>query len=228
MGGSIVVVNITDLRSDAIIVTADAIQTIPLPGISVHKAGDWINRDLTMPSSDCGHKNKAYSDLLRIWWIGTGIASSFPFHAAKDIPRERDISREMAKSTCYQVILSYTLTVKALQYAQRHAQAALLVHCSSQQAVIVTMPKMSGAADLPEYPDVASTVIQLPGCNIAHFACHGISDPLDPSESSLILQTTGMADEEPKQDILSVCEISQMHLPTAEITYLSACAMVQN
>ena len=65
-------------------------------------------------------------------------------------------------------------------------------------------------------------------CNIAHFACHEVSDILDSSKSGLILRTTKNAIEEPSQDILSVREISQAHLSQAEIAYLSACSTAQN
>jgi hypothetical protein len=60
-GGSIIVVNITDLRSDAIAVTADRLKVLPLSGLSADQAKDWISKDLTTSSwSDRGRKNKAY------------------------------------------------------------------------------------------------------------------------------------------------------------------------
>jgi CHAT domain-containing protein len=112
------------------------------------------------------------------------------------------------------------------------------------------MPKTPGESDLPgtrretsevvaaigpsvsietlEYPDVASAMAQLQDCSIAHFACHGVSDPSDPSRSGLILQTARTATEEPRQDVLSVGEVSQAHLSRAEIAYLSACSTAQN
>ena len=79
-----------------------------------------------------------------------------------------------------------------------------------------------------EYPDVVSAITQLQECNIAHFACHGVSDPVDPSRSGLILQTARASTQEPRQDILSVREVSQAHLLRAEIAYLSACSTAQN
>jgi len=112
------------------------------------------------------------------------------------------------------------------------------------------MPKTPSASDLPgtraerseviaamgpsvsiqtlEYPDVASAMTQLQECNIAHFACHGVSDPVDPSRSGLILQTARTSTQELRQDILSVREVSQAHLSRAEIAYLSACSTAQN
>ena len=142
--GSIVVVNITDLRSDAIIVTANVSKVLLLSGLSAREAKDRINQDLTTTSlSDRGHKNKAYlqflswlwrrcvrlildelhcyvqpsaEDLLRVWWIGTGLTSSFPFHSAGDI------SAGLTESACYRAISSYTPIIKALQYAQERAR----------------------------------------------------------------------------------------------------------
>lgn len=79
-----------------------------------------------------------------------------------------------------------------------------------------------------EHPDVANTMAKLQRCNVAHFACHEISDLLDPSRSSLILRTTKNAIEESRQDILNVPKISQAHLSRTEIAYLSACSTAQN
>ena len=270
--GSIVVVNITDLRSDAIIVTANVFKVLPLPGLSAREAKDWINQDLTTTSlSDRGRKNKAYlqflswlwhgcvrpildelhcyaqpsaEDLPRVWWIGTGLTSSFPFNSAGDI------SAGPTESACYRTISSYTPTIKALQYAQERARTTTPSCCDPWKAAIITMPKTPSASDLPgtraerseviaamgpsvsiqtlEYPDAASAMTQLQECNIAHFACHGVSDPVDPSRSGLILQTARISTQEPRQDILSVREVSQAHLLHAEIAYLSACSTAQN
>ncbi|KAH0539149.1 hypothetical protein FGG08_004321 [Glutinoglossum americanum] len=270
--GSIVVVNVTDLRSDAIIITADVFKVLPLASLSVHQAKDWINQDLTTTSSsNRGRKNKVYLQFLswlwresvkpvldelhyygepsaenlpRVWWIGTGLASSFPFHSAGDI------SVEPTENACYRVISSYTPTLKALQYARYHAGTGIPSRHDPRKIVIITMPKTPGASNLPgtgaerseiiaatgssvsvktlEYPDVVSATAQLQECNIAHFACHGVSDPADPSRSGLILQTARTADEEPRQDILGVREVSQAHLLRAEIAYLSACSTAQN
>ena len=144
-------------------------------------------------------------DLPRVWWIGTGLTSSFPFHSAGDI------SAGLTECACYRAISSYTPTIKALQYAQERARTTTPSCCDPWRAAIVTMPKTPSASDLPgtraerseiiaamgpsvsiqtlEYPDVASAITELQECNIAHFACHGVSDPVDPSRSSLILQT---------------------------------------
>ncbi|KAF2687558.1 hypothetical protein K458DRAFT_469438 [Lentithecium fluviatile CBS 122367] len=245
--GSILVVNITDLRSDAIIVTTDVFKVVPLPGLSAQQAKDWIRQDLITTSlSDRGRKNKAYlgflswlwhgcvkpvldelgcyrqssaEDLPRVWWIGTGFASSFPFHSAGDM------SAGPMEGACYWAVSSYTPTFKALQYARERA-GTIPSRSDSWRAVIVAMPETPGAGALPgtrleqfvvktamgssvsiktlEYPDVASTMGHLQECNIAHFACYGVSNSFDPSSSGLILQTAKTATEELKKDILSV------------------------
>jgi hypothetical protein len=67
--GSIVVVNITDLKSDAIIVTPDALKVLRLPGLSARQAKDWIKQGLTTTSlNDRGRKNKAYLQFLSWLW----------------------------------------------------------------------------------------------------------------------------------------------------------------
>tara|TARA_R110002003_G_scaffold2127_2_gene24114 strand:+ start:5245 stop:6489 length:1245 start_codon:yes stop_codon:yes gene_type:complete len=272
--GSIVVINITNLRSDAIIVTANAFKVLPLPGLGANQAKDWISQDLTTTSkNDSDRKNKAYfqflswlwrecvrpvldklpfhvqpsaDDLPRIWWIGTGLASTFPFHSAGDV------SAGLTESLCYRAISSYTPTIKALQYSRERASTttSALSDRDTWRVVIVTMPETPGANPLPgtrrekteviaamgpsvsietlEHPDVKNTMAQLQQCNVAHFACHGVSDLLDPSKSGLILQTASTATEESMQDILSVRAVSQTHLSRAEIAYLSACSTAQN
>jgi hypothetical protein len=270
--GSVVIVNVTDLRSDAIAVTADKVTVFPLPGLSAGQAKDWIRQDLTTTSlNDRGRKNKAYlqfllwlwrkcvrpvldelhcyvqpsaDDLPRIWWTGTGLASTFPFHSAGDI------SAGIAESTYSRAISSYTPTFKALQYSQERASTTSLSGRDPWRVVIITMPETPGANPLPgtslekteviaamgpsvsivslAYPDVRGTMAQLQECTVAHFACHGVSDLIDPSKSGLILQTASKATEESRQDILSVRNVCQAHLSQAEIAYLSACSTAQN
>jgi len=270
--GSIVVVNITDIRSDAVIVSTDGFKAIPLPDLDASQARGWIRQDLTATSSRSGGpKNKAYFQFLswlwrgcvklvleelcyttqpstdqlpRIWWIGTGLGSSFPFHAAGDH------SAGTMESAYSRVISSYSPTIKALVYARERASTTTTSRSDPLKALIVTMPKTPGACDIPgasierfevmaalgnsvsmeilDQPDVTSVVYQIRQCSIAHFACHGVSNPVDPSESGLLLQTTRTVTREPRQDILSVREVSQAHLSRAKIAYLSACSTAEN
>jgi CHAT domain-containing protein len=108
--------------------------------------------------------------------------------------------------------------------------SSILSKRNSLRALIVTMPETSRADSLKgtrrekaeviealelfvsveslEHPDAASTIAQLQKCNVAHFACHGVSYPSDPSQSGLILQKASSGTEELQQDILSVQAVS--------------------
>ncbi|KAK5999179.1 hypothetical protein PT974_01569 [Cladobotryum mycophilum] len=68
----------------------------------------------------------------------------------------------------------------------------------------------------------------LPKCRIAHFECHGISDSLNPSGSSLILQCHDKTGTTLEQDRLTVEQISDLQLDGAQIAYLSACSTAEN
>ncbi len=270
-GGTIVMVNVSSLRSDAIIITPGAVTALPLSGLYAETAENWINQNLTTFSiEDRGRKNKNYlrflswlwhqcvkpilqklqyyvqaielqaeNDLPRVWWIGTGLASQFPFHAAGDVSTGR------TEAACYHVVSSYASTIKALQHARRTAKIT-----AEWSATVISMPSTPGMDSFLEtkretsevrasieslmhvvsldYPNVEDTLKHLRNCSIVHFACHGVSDPDDPSRSRLILQTKKTESGEPQQDPLSVSDIAEIHLSHAQIAYLSACSTAQN
>jgi CHAT domain-containing protein len=76
-------------------------------------------------------------------------------------------------------------------------------------------------------PDATSVLSQLETCRMAHFACHGMSNPTDPSSSGLVLQRLA-PDGTFEQDHLSVSRISHLRLKHAQIAYLSACSTAEN
>lgn len=59
--------------------------------------------------------------------------------------------------------------------------------------------------------------------SIAHFACHGYTDSIDPSSSALILQSSRSGNG-PEQDMLTVHRISELDLAYAQVAYLLACS----
>ncbi|KAJ5763026.1 hypothetical protein N7533_001707 [Penicillium manginii] len=135
--------------------------------------------------------------------IGTGLTSSFPFHAACDS------SAGPSQRTFDLVLSSYTPTVKGLLYTREHFSISPSSKESPQKLLIVTMANTPGACDLPErkskssiivevlgvsihtkildQPDSASVISHIHNYNIAHFACHETSDRLNPSQNSLLL-----------------------------------------
>ncbi|KAH8895994.1 hypothetical protein GQ53DRAFT_681623 [Thozetella sp. PMI_491] len=170
--GPIVVVNVTDIASDAIIVSHNVIKSLPLPGLS-NRQVDYRDRDIGGDDSDeddlqldqlawlwvhcvkpvldelrlmglVGDPNE--EDLRRVWWIGSGIASSFPFHAAGDAT---------AGALDY-IISSYTPTIKTLGYAREKSVRTntAAVEKSSEARddntiLVVTMSTTPGHKPLP-------------------------------------------------------------------------------
>lgn len=62
-----------------------------------------------------------------------------------------------------------------------------------------------------EQPSAEAVIHSVKECNIAHFACHGRTNHIDPSSSGLILQRKeefGSAG----QDVLTVHDLSEINL----------------
>ncbi|PNP58764.1 hypothetical protein FNYG_15026 [Fusarium nygamai] len=279
--GRIIVINITDFRSDAIIISSNSLRTVVLPKLSASEARSWASKDwLTKKKSKQRGKNDQFLNYLswlwdacvkhivaeisasqthpsdslpRVWWIGSGLASWMPFHAA-------GIHTERSKENAYcKMISSYTPSIKALAYAQnqaKRAQEALVAQDTNTMliAAMPTSPKGPGDKNAPnnlpgveeemreilnltrshmrtiayKHPSADQVLEDLKTCRIAHFACHGISDILDPSKSGLILQKSAGPDEALEQDRLTVQRVSDLRLRYAQIAYLSACSTAEN
>ncbi len=246
-------------------VSTNGFRAIPLPGLDSARAKRWIDQDLTIKD---GKNNKRYLQFLswlwrecvrlvldelqyhsehdadclpRVRWVGAGLASSFPFHAAIDS------SAGLTESAYYRVLSSYAPSIRALMYSRGRISTNPMPSTKPQKLLVVAMASTPGANNLPgvdlekcaevealghsaytqilEQPDVASVLHQIQQCRIAHFAYHGVLDPSYPSESGLLLQT---ATAEPRQDILSVRKVSRTHLNQGKIAYLSACSTAEN
>ncbi|KAK4867254.1 hypothetical protein LT330_000764 [Penicillium expansum] len=279
--GSIIVINMSQLRSDAIIVSSTGLDSVSLPRFNATEAQTWAMQNMIWASpSERGRKNKEYRKFLawlwhecvkpilshlghgvqsspeslpRVWWIGTGIASFFPFHAASDF------SAGSTEHTFCRVLSSYTVSIKALIHARERTPISSFSSAHPRKMLMVTMGTTPGADDLPgteterstvleilgpcaqvevlDQPDSASVIRQIPEYNIAHFACHGLSNWRTPLDSGLILQsdtgaspdTDNSGDTETlRQDILSVEKLCMSNLTQGEIAYLSACSTAQN
>ncbi len=287
--GPIVIVNVTDIRCDAIIVSTAEIQAIALPEMNSRQApssfhqklGRYRNIDYKKYERDIENdmegnnyikldanagfehmswlwsscvvpileevKNSQASDsneLLRVWWIGTGIASSFPFHAAGRSIKDFENSQD-SENTLSQIVPSYTPTIKALSYARSCASRAAKINSSEASILVVTMPSTPEHQSLPgvekeklaiqkittdickikalESPMAEHVLNSMSGFDIVHFACHGCADPEDPSNSHLLLQKSGSSGA--VVDKLTVSDISNKNtLGKTWIVYLSACS----
>jgi CHAT domain-containing protein len=284
-GGSIVVVNITEFRNDAIIIMPTVVKAVSLSKLSVSDAKAWLSKDWTGRRADRAVKNRNYlaylawlwescveqildevralqdpltNSLLRVWWIGSGLASSMPFHAA-------GIHQVGSAETAYhRAVSSYAPSIKALAHACKRAKGSETTNGSLLAVSMPTTPAEEGQkappnlpgatlekdavlaatnrhllAQVMEQPSVGEVLEGLQRCCVAHFACHGSTDHIDPSKSGLILQRQrdiqGNREGEesdggagPVQDRLTVGRISEVNLQHARLAYLSACSTAQN
>jgi len=273
--GSIVVVNVTNISSDAIIVSKCSIEALTLPRMTLHPPQKFQNalqrhtdieqreivRDI---QSDLQYQqSRDYLSWLwlvcvkpilqkvaelrsvevfdikpRVWWIGTGAASSCAFHAAGIHGRDLENSMESCLAMC---ISSYTPSIRSLKHARTAGSEPLR---RNKSILVVTMPitpgmgtlsgaKIEGEAirdvvgktwtfKLQEHPTALQVLNEIPRSGIVHFACHGSSDPTNPLESHLILQKGNNIDK------LTVSALLDANAGTQSwIAYLSACSTAE-
>ncbi|MFI9463048.1 CHAT domain-containing protein [Streptomyces xiamenensis] len=134
--GTVVVVNTSFLRCDALVVTRDALRTVPLPGLSLEDAGGVRARTeallaaLSSASRSPDEAGRVLGDTLewlrervvepvlavlrsagqssgRLWWCPTGLLALLPLHAAGDLPER--------------YVCSYATTLRSLANARRRA-----------------------------------------------------------------------------------------------------------
>ncbi|KAK7446455.1 hypothetical protein Landi51_07402 [Colletotrichum acutatum] len=194
---------------------------------------------LNMITGDVDTKSDG-NNLSRIWWIGTGFASTLPFHAATGS------DEETPGSTLDLSIPSYTSTIKALQNARnRSSKGQKTGDADPYHLLMVTMPSTPGQTDLPgvsrekqaikaaikgaykitelERPNAQQVLDGMQDAQIVHFACHGASDPKDPLQSHLLLQNSNQT-----LDKLTVKSLLAEKVKTrAWIAYLSACSTAE-
>jgi tetratricopeptide (TPR) repeat protein len=264
--GPVVMINISDYRSDALILTPRGIETVSLPDLepmlvlyytvlffgALNAAHDpeqslrdqreaeaiigsvlgWLWDAVVGPVLDrLGMSNVPAPGQAwpRVWWSPTGLLTYLPLHAAGHHD-ERD--QEHARTVFDRVVSSYIPTVRALQYARGRPQKRR----AHPQMLIVAMPHTKDAPDLPgaqREADLLSAMFpghkltgpqatraqvctRLPTCAYAHFACHGLSDWRNPSNSRLLLH-------DHQRNALTVLDVSRLHLTDARLAYLSAC-----
>jgi tetratricopeptide (TPR) repeat protein len=290
--GPIVVVNVADKRSDAILVTASSIKAVHIPKLRKGEVQAWLDKKPTRfnTRSEFGEKNAVCREYLawlwkacvepilrdlhlldkpppikptRVWWIGAGLGAFLPFHAA---------GPSSAANAYTYIISSYTPTTRALAYAQHRASflrnLTLTTTTNKPSLLIALMPATPPTNNkrnpplptttteltrittafapshivLPlHHPSTQTILDNLPHCEIAHFACHGVSDPSNPSESHLILQHQPPPSEQNPSpvavaDLLTVRHLAHYttnistdgSISRAKIAYLLACLIAES
>jgi hypothetical protein len=170
--GHIVVFNLDEFRSDAIIVDPEGIRSIRLLSLTYHSVAahalvllDTVNAALkdyshakTMRSITEWLWEAAVGPILdeigfiqtppddtpwpRVWWVKSRLLNLFPIHAAG----YHELSNTPGRTALDRVISSYTPTIKALAYARERDKNRDPI--LKQNVLVVGMP------DTPDYPDL--------------------------------------------------------------------------
>ncbi|MFD3659970.1 CHAT domain-containing protein [Streptomyces sp. NPDC058659] len=179
-------------------------------------------------------------ELPRLWWSPGGPLAALPLHAAGHhgdgagaVPqREGGGPGAGPRTVMDRVVSSYTPTVRALRYARGRAAAPR----PSGRLLAVALPDTPGArplggarrevealrALLPtdvlsgEAATFDQVMAALPDHPCVHFACHGVSEPTDPSAGRLLVHDHATRP-------LTVRQIARLDLPAARLAVLSAC-----
>ncbi|KAF7177253.1 hypothetical protein CNMCM7691_005143 [Aspergillus felis] len=178
-------------------------------------------------------------DWPHIWWIPGGVLARFPIHAAGN---HANRSKETALD---RVVSSYSTSLRALAYGQRH-RIRRCGDTKAQYALLAAMPETPGQSALPfaskevdmlrelcpslhlqhielVQPTKAQLLTHLKGCQIFHFAGHGLSDNGEPATSCLLL-------EDWANNRLTVGNLRDLKLQenAPYLAYLSACSTGAN
>lgn len=166
------------------------------------------------------------AEIPRLWWSTSGPLAHLPIHAAGYQRKEALGER---RSVLDRVASSYTPSIRALH----HARQAPTAPCAVGSCLAVSQPtgdNGSAGASGDEVDAIARTLRglrviegadagvkrvldELPSAATVHFACHGISDPDDPSKSRLELA----------DGPLGVLSVTRQRLPEAQLAVLLAC-----
>jgi tetratricopeptide (TPR) repeat protein len=260
--GPIVTFNNSEFGADALLLTTDAVRSVPLPGLvhgeviarveafdrALHTTAHspdrearrsaqrelteilgWLWEEATGPVlAALGYDKPQHPDTPpaawpRLWWAPGGLLGMLPLHAS-------GYHDGSGAAVLDRVVSSYTPTIGALRYARRPRRSP------PDTALIVAMPRTPDvpgrlafvpeearivgrhipAAVEPATPTTADVLRRLPEHAVVHFACHGISDPANPSRSRLLLHDHATSP-------LTVASLAAVHLENAQLAYLSAC-----
>ncbi|KAM0148086.1 hypothetical protein ACHAPG_010202 [Botrytis cinerea] len=247
--GSIVVINVSKYRCDAILVEKHQIRLLHLPDLSkkeieeksveilgTPKVLEWLWDVAVHPILEALGFIQPPSDgnWPHVWWITTGPLSKFPLHAAGYH------SKPSMESTLDRVMSSYSSSIKTIIHARRRSVVNNMLHtpahallvamkvtpgCSSllfaEEEIVAlnTLCKSMDLIPLEAEAQMESVKSHLPKCKIFHFAGHGHTNLTDPSQSSLLLE----------DGRLTVATLLEMNLRESSpfLAYLSACGTGQ-
>jgi hypothetical protein len=191
------------------------------------------------------HAPSPGKDWPRVWWAPGGLMGLLPVHAAghhtqsADPARRTVMDRVISSYTPTIGALAHARRHLITQHAEADqslvvampttpglADQGKLPNVPAETAMLQTRlphlyllaePGTAAGLSARQIPTKATVLSHLNGRAIAHFACHGYSDPSDPSRSRLLLHDHA-------SDPLTVAALAPVDLDNARLAYLSACS----
>ncbi|KAJ7090712.1 CHAT domain-containing protein [Mycena epipterygia] len=214
-------------RSERLVMTQEG---QPKPDLWKHNLAQlWLG--IVKPVLDgLGITTPTKSHMKRVWWCPTGPLSFLPIHAAGLYGPQDSFGSKLSDF----VVSSYAPSLTALIEGFRRPSASP----RAPQLLAVAQPSASGQVYIPGTQEEISHIqrlatgrlpILLLDENMAtvesvkqgmidsrwvHFACHGVQNITNPTESALLLAGSSR---------LTLSNIIQLALPHADLAFLSAC-----
>ncbi|KZT07985.1 uncharacterized protein LAESUDRAFT_91127 [Laetiporus sulphureus 93-53] len=187
-----------------------------------HRVVKPVLDSLAISSPSAGEPHK----LSRIWWCPTGPLALLPIHAAgiygtaEPAPKLHDYVLSSYTPTLTTLINGHHRNVprrpKILTVAQpfAHGQCPIL---GTRHELDIISKRIEDFASVRLEEDAATVeevMNAMTESNWVHFACHGVQDMRNPTESALLLAGSSR---------LTMSEMMSLSLPHAELAFLSAC-----
>ncbi|MEW2812176.1 CHAT domain-containing protein [Streptomyces massasporeus] len=202
----------------------------------LHDTLEWLWETVAAPVLDrLGIDGAADRPRPRLWWCPVGFLASLPLHAA-GLHRSPPPAGLRRATLLDRTVSSATSTLRILAQARTRPPASpgagtLVValpqtpgaeplgHAEKEAARVAELLRSAGPVTVLTGPAATSQSVldALPRHATAHFVCHGLTDPLDPSGSQLLL-----ADH--RERPLTVAVLADLRLREADLAHLSACS----
>jgi tetratricopeptide (TPR) repeat protein len=249
--GPVVIVNVSEYRCDALIISSDQLRLVPLAALTAQAVAEqvqnlldgadaasraevndvlkWTWDQIVEPVfTDLGLTEPAPSgEEVHLWWCATGLIAFLPLHAAGD---QQSDGRTQADALDL-AVSSYTPTLRTLlQLRERQAGQA----GADSELLIVAMPKTPGLNDL-ESPEREAAYLarRFP----SHILLKGPSATRDAVAEAMPRHRWAHFSCHGSQDLrepdrgalhlqdgpLTIPQIMRLQLPSPEFAYLSAC-----
>lgn len=243
--GAVVLINLSRYRSDALVVFAERVLTVPLPGARPESAAehagnaleasrrqdsralaealDWVWHNITNPVlTRMGYIQtpEAGQRWPRIWWDAIGAQAFLPLHAATARTGESALNR---------VISSYTPSLQSLLRAQQSTPATggrAMIAAGSSERVARELPRQNQI--LAKYwstAEIASIEETGSADMLQMLTEHQFVHVCEPSTQYPAYPAAGLVlDRERPNQPLSLVELGQVALREAEFGFLGNCA----